>query len=124
MAGVLLVDDNLDQLDLRRMILEREGFEVATASTAADALALCEGARAVVMDLRLPTLDAGRALIRSLRSQLPEAVLIILAGVPEELHGHPEVAMVDHLLRKGSGTGRLLQLLPNRAHLGQPHHFS
>lgn len=113
MPGVLLVDDNLDQLDMRRMILEREGFEVAAASSAADALAICEGSRAIVMDLRLPTLDAGRALIRSLRSQLPETVvIIILAGVPEELLGHPESAMVNHVLRKGSGTARLLELLP------------
>ena len=106
------------------MILEREGFAVSAASTPADALALCSGARVIVMDLRLPTLDAGRSLIRSLRSQLPEATIIVLAGVPEELRGHPESAMVDHLLRKGSGTARLIELLPDSSRAGQPHNFS
>lgn len=108
---LLLVDDNTEQLELRRMVLEREGFAVATATTAGEAREQCGGCCAVVMDLRLPSLGDGLALIRDLHARLPEAPIVVLAGLPEELRGHPEQRLVHEVLRKGSGTGILVELL-------------
>lgn len=115
---ILLVDDNLEQLDLRRQILEGQGFAVTTAGSAADALARCRGCEAVVMDLRLPALADGLELIRELKANLPEAPIVVQAGFPEELKGRPEHALVFGTLRKGTGTAVLVNLL--RGALNRP----
>ena len=108
---LLLVDDDVEQLELRQTILEREGFAVATADSPARAMEHCKGCRAVVMDLRLPALRDGLELIRSLHAQVPGAPIVVLAGLPEELEGRPESALVHHVIRKGTRTGVLLDLL-------------
>ena len=108
---ILLVDDNLEQLELRQMILEREGFTVATAGSAGDAIEQCGQCRAVVMDLRLPALQDGLALIRNLYTGNSARPIVVLAGLPEELRGRPEQSMVHHVLRKGTATAVLLELL-------------
>ena len=107
----LLVDDNREQLQLRRLILEREGFRIAIAGSANEAYKQCAGCRAIVMDLRLPALSDGLGLIRQLHARLPEAPIIVLAGLPEELAGRPEQTLVYRVLRKGTGTGVLVDLL-------------
>ena len=108
---VLLVDDNLEQLELRQRILEGEGFAVAAAASAGLAIEHCGGCHAVVMDLRLPALQDGLGLIRDLHARLPQAPIVVLAGLPEELKGLPESALVHRVLRKGTRTGVLLELL-------------
>ena len=108
---LLLVDDDAEQLELRQTILEREGFAVATAGSAAQAMAHCDGCRAVVMDLRLPALRDGLELIRGLHAKAPGAPIVVLAGLPEELEGRPESALVRHVIRKGTRTAVLLDLL-------------
>ena len=108
---LLLVDDNLEQLELRQRILEGEGFAVATAGTAGQAIEHCSGCHAVVMDLRLPALQDGLGLIRDLHTRLPQTPIVVLAGLPEELKGRPESALVHRVLRKGTRTGVLLELL-------------
>jgi CheY-like chemotaxis protein len=114
---LLLVDDNLEQLELRQMVLAREGFTVATAGSAGEAMARCGGCQAVVMDLRLPSLADGLGLIRDLHARVPLAPIVVLAGLPEELRGRPEHALVHRVLRKGTGTGVLIDLLRS---LGAP----
>jgi CheY-like chemotaxis protein len=108
---LLLVDDDLEQLEMRQRILAGEGFTVATAATAGQALEQCQGCRAVVLDLRLPALRDGLGLIRDLHSRVPEAALVVLAGLPEELNGQPESALVHRVLRKGAGSAAIVQLL-------------
>ena len=109
---VLLVDDALEQLKLRQLILEHEGFSVATAGSASEAIAQCCGeCDTVVIDLRLPTLQDGLSLIRALHERTPATPLIVLAGFPDELKGRPEHAMVRHVLRKGNPTRVLIDLL-------------
>ncbi len=107
---LLLVDDNLEQLELLQLILERQGFTVATAATATDAIGRCHQGDTVVMDLRIPALDDGLSLIRQLSACLGVSI-VVLAGFPEELTGRPERALVHHILRKGGGTGALVDLL-------------
>ena len=108
---VLLVDDALEQLTLRRLILEHEGFSVATAGSASEAIAQFGECDTAVIDLRIPTLQDGLGLIRALHEQEPATPLIVLAGFPDELKGRPEYAMVRHVLRKGNPTRVLVDLL-------------
>jgi len=59
-APILLVEDNADVLDVTRVLLESEGYAVATAVNGADALALLRaGLRPslIVLDLAMPVMD-------------------------------------------------------------------
>lgn len=56
---ILIVDDNLINLKLARIVLEEGGFRVRTASDAAEALRAAETStpRLILMDLHLPGID-------------------------------------------------------------------
>lgn len=108
---VLLVDDNAEQLELRQLILERQGFAVATAGTAGEAIAHCGHCDTVVMDLRMPALRDGLGLIRDFHARAPQTPIVVLAGFPDDLNGRPEIEMVHRILRKGTATGVLIELL-------------
>lgn len=59
-APILLVEDNLDVLDATRVLLESEGYAVATAVNGADALAQLHSGlrpRLIVLDLSMPVMD-------------------------------------------------------------------
>lgn len=87
------------------------GFCVWTASCAGDALARSNGCGAVLMDLRMPKLQDGLGLIRNLKERHPEAPIVVLAGLPEELVDKPESKLVHRVVRKGSGTAVIIELL-------------
>ena len=100
MADLLLVDDDTDQLELRRLLLERSGNSVRTATGPETALSLArERPPAVaIMDLRLPGLQDGLSLIRQL-SELPVRI-IVLSGWPADLENTPERPLVFRLFSK------------------------
>ena len=54
MARILVVEDDPDQLEMRRLILEQAGHQVVSAQTASEALQHLPGCQIVLMDLRLP----------------------------------------------------------------------
>jgi CheY-like chemotaxis protein len=102
MARVLLVDDDAAALDLRQLILEREGHQVASASDTVQARALFADAQPqiAVLDLRMPEATDGLALIRAFRAAAPDLRIIVLSGWPPDLEGTPEAAMVNQVLAK------------------------
>ena len=102
MARLLLVDDDAAGLEIRRLVMERHGHEVAIATNAADARALfhTQQSQCVVLDLRLPELEDGLALIREFRAQAPNVGLIVLAGWSADLDGREESTLVDRVLAK------------------------
>jgi CheY-like chemotaxis protein len=116
---ILLVDDDREQTALREAILARSGFSVTAASTRAEALERCAECEAVVMDLRMPTLGDGLALIRELHVRIPAARIFVLAGYPDELSGQPERRLVHAILRKGSGARALIDLLRSNSVISQ-----
>ena len=69
---ILVVDDEPELAALMRDILERAGYDVATAESGAVALELMEAARfdAIVSDLRMPDMD-GATLWRAVSSRFP-----------------------------------------------------
>ena len=113
MARVLLVDDDAAGLDLRKLILEREGHQVSIASDVATARALFAETQpeVAVLDLRVPDAKDGLALIREFRTAAPDVRIIILAGWPLDLEGTPEERMVNLVLAKPIRTASLVDAL-------------
>jgi DNA-binding NtrC family response regulator len=113
MARVLLVDDDAAALDLRKIILEREGHEISMASEPASARALFAETKpdSVVLDLRLPEAGDGLELIHEFRAAAPDVRIIVLAGWPLDLEGRPEKRMVDLVLAKPIRTATLVDAL-------------
>src|SRR5262245_5356488 len=81
MARVLVVEDQKRHLDSLRRGLEGEGYEVVTASTGEEGLALATSGEvdAIVLDLMLPVRD-GLSVLRELRSSgFAKPILILTA---------------------------------------------
>ena len=113
MSRVLLVDDDAPALELRKLILEREGHQVSIATRSGlrpravfrDARPTC-----VVLDLRLPEATDGLSLIRDFRTASPNVRIIALCGWPLDLEGTPESQMVNLVLAKPIRTATLVAL--------------
>ena len=102
MARVLVVEDQKRHLDSLRRGLESEGYEVATACTGEDGLALATGGEidAIVLDLMLPGRD-GLSIVRELRSSgFAKPILILTArdAVEDRVQGLNEGAD-DYLVK-------------------------
>ena len=117
MARVLLVDDDAAGLELRKLILEREGHQISIARDPVRARALFTETQpdSVVLDLRLPEAAAGLALIREFRSAAPDLRIIVLCGWPLDLEGTPEARMVNVVLAKPIRTAALVSALSGSA---------
>jgi DNA-binding response OmpR family regulator len=114
---VLVVDDDQDQRHLRSQLLARHGFDAFEASDGPSAkrMAIEHRPGAVVLDLGLPTVDDGLALIRELRSLDWQIHLIVLTGRhPSFFENRPEAKLVNDLLIKPTSTAKLIRAL--RAH--------
>ena len=101
MSKILVVEDDIDQLNLRRLMLEQAGYEVAAAQTAAEALPQLSGCQVVLMDLRLPKPEDGMELIRAASGL---ARIVVLSGAESEI-----AMTVDEFLTKPCSSKRLLE---------------
>jgi DNA-binding response OmpR family regulator len=113
MAKVLLVDDDAPALELRKLILEREGHRVSIAAdpTTARQLFFETPPDTVVLDLRLPEPSDGLSLIRTFRTAAPGVRIIALCGWPPDLENTPESQMVNLILSKPIRTAALVDAL-------------
>lgn len=113
MARILVVDDDAQQLELRRMVLERRGHEVAAADGRAAALQALDEFKpgCVLMDLRLPGAAEGLALIRAIKAHSPGVEVIVLTGWAEDIEGRAEKEMATEVLTKPIKMERLLGVL-------------
>jgi CheY-like chemotaxis protein len=102
MARILVVEDDPDQLEMRKLILEHAGYEVATAKNAAEAIHQLPGCELVVMDLRLPTPEDGQRLIQAASGS---AKIIVLSGDAET------ALPVDEFLTKPCSSKKLLETI-------------
>jgi len=102
MPRILVVEDETEQLAIRRQLLEHAGYEVLVAQTAAAALSLLPGCRAVLMDLRIPTLADGVKLIEAAIKSSTR--IIVLSGA------EPDASLpVDEFLTKPCSSKKLLE---------------
>ena len=117
MASVLLVDDDPGGLEIRKMLLERDGHRVSTAIDAGAARYQFRNnvPECVILDLRLPFPEDGLALVREFRDATPGVRIVVLAGWCADLEGHPEQALVDEVLAKPVRSERLMTAVRKRA---------
>jgi CheY-like chemotaxis protein len=96
MAGepVLVVDDNAANLKLARVVLSLEGYEVRTATSADEALAVLQSfrPRLILMDIQLPGMD-GLELTRRLKADPATRDTVILALTAYAMKGDEEKAL-------------------------------
>jgi two-component system, NtrC family, nitrogen regulation response regulator NtrX len=93
---VLIVDDDPGIRDTLRMILEYEGYEVATAGDGKAALSSLETDRvdAVLLDIKMPGMDGLEILDRIVERDAPPPVLMI--------SGHGDIATAVEATRRGA----------------------
>ena len=113
MPRLLVVDDDVQQLALRKLLLEAAGHEVAVAGDAPEARRLLEELRPdlLLMDLRLPKLKDGLSLIRCVDERGLSAKIIVLSGWTEDLCDLPEEKLVSRVLGKPIRHERLLDAI-------------
>lgn len=120
---VLLADDDKDQLDLRRLVLTKSGYETIAVTTAEAALeqAKIEHPQCAVIDLKIPTEAIGLALIRALKAFDSAMRVFVLTGTdPKRINGLPERNLVEEVLTKGSSTAYLMKKLGELASSAEP----
>jgi CheY-like chemotaxis protein len=91
---ILIVDDNLINLKLSRVLLSLEGYEVRTAADAVEALKVLQGfrPRLILMDLQMPGMD-GLELTRKLKADPSHAHILIIAITAYAMKGDQEKAL-------------------------------
>jgi DNA-binding NtrC family response regulator len=80
-AALLAIDDEQDLLDSLRKVLGRKGFQVTTALSGPEGLALVPTVQpeVVLVDLKMPGMD-GRGVLQALRKQDPNLPVILMTG--------------------------------------------
>lgn len=120
MTRILLIEDDADQRRLRALLLESRGCQVLSASSPAEALGVLAATSAppdcILMDLRLPRAEDGKALIRALHQRFPSLPVIVLTGAAG-FESAPERALVREVLGKPVRTERLFGALARLASL-------
>ena len=113
MCRLLVADDDVQQLGIRKLLLEAAGHEVTVAEDAPEARRLLEELHpdVLVMDLRLPKLKDGLSLIRCVDEQRLTAKIIVLSGWTEELCDLPEEKLVCFVLGKPIRNDHLLEAI-------------
>jgi DNA-binding response OmpR family regulator len=106
-ATILCVDDEENQLALRKLMLERAGYRVLTAESPAEAIALfgSDTVDLVIVDYYMPGMN-GLALAREILRQkkLPIVVLSAYAELPGE-----SIGTADTWIMKGAASEELLK---------------
>lgn len=113
MARLLLVDDDPDQIEIRKLIMEGAGHQVWTACGPDAAVAAYEESHpdVILMDLRLPRTEDGLALIREFRSRSAEVSIVVLSGLADSFSSFPEQGLVNRFLRKPVRSQQLLGVI-------------
>jgi len=107
MSRLLLVDDDAQLLEFYKLVLEQAGHQVDVAHTCQAAFVILANTHpeVVVMDLHVPEMEDGLALIRTLASRKKLAAtcplkVIVTSGWTEDLAPKMERDSVDRVLAK------------------------
>ena len=110
---ILLADDDKDQLELRRLMLVKKGFQPIAVANVAAALkeAKAQSPHCAVVDLKMPTEAIGLALIRALKeNDATLRIFVLTGGDPKRIDKLPERTLVEAVLIKGSAAELLKKL--------------
>src|SRR5262249_19235552 len=123
---VLVVEDDLDTLEMIKVILQNRGAEVVTASSARDALNALEHSHpdALVSDLAMPE-QSGYELIEDIRSRGPERggdipAVALTAHARVEDRVHALTAGFQMYMSKPVDPGELVAVVANLTHPNGP----
>jgi CheY-like chemotaxis protein len=109
---ILCVDDEVVGLRVRRILLERAGYEVLTAPDGVSGIELfaSEPIDAVVLDYSMPGMHGGEVArrMRQAKPNIPILLLSAYVGLPDEVS-----SLVDIYMTKGEGAPALLDKLGN-----------
>ena len=107
---ILCIDDEELGLEIRKMVLEREGFTVLTARDGTSGISLfdTEHIDAVVLDYAMPEQDGGKiaAILRKRRADIPILMLSAYVALPDEV-----MRVVSATATKGDGAFTLVDKL-------------
>ena len=107
---VLCVDDEVVGLRVRKILLERAGYQVLIAIDGQSGLELFEAhpVEAVVLDYAMPGMHGGEvaALMRERKPHVPILLLSAYLGLPPEI-----TSLVNVYMTKGEGAPALLEKL-------------
>jgi CheY-like chemotaxis protein len=102
--SVLLVDDESSILQTLRLVFEREGYEVATAQSSAEAIDLLDRNGhfdAVITDLNMEKEDIGLEVARAALKSQPKPAVVICTGFASMANSRAALEMgVDYMAHK------------------------
>jgi CheY-like chemotaxis protein len=98
---ILCVDDEETPRTLRKLILQKQGYQVVTAASGAEALEVLEQANIdlVLSDQMMPGMT-GTELTKSVKSLRPTMPVILISGVNEI---PPDASHADRFISKAGG---------------------
>jgi CheY-like chemotaxis protein len=104
---ILCVDDEQNSLALRKLVLEKSGYEVVTASSVNDALARFSPDEfdLVLSDILMPG-RPGTDLAREIKNTYPNFPVVLLSGVNEL---PPDASYADAFISKVEGPVRMCE---------------
>jgi CheY-like chemotaxis protein len=107
---ILCIDDEDLGLEIRKMVLEREGFTVLTARDGLTGLSVFEAEPidAVILDYAMPGMDGGQVavILRQRRPDIPILMLSAYVALPEDV-----MRIVNVSATKGDGAFTLVDKL-------------
>jgi CheY-like chemotaxis protein len=107
---ILCIDDEDLGLEIRKMVLEREGFSVLTAKDGASGVAIfdTEQIDAVMLDYAMPGMDGGQvaAILRKRKPDMPILMLSAYVALPDDV-----MRVVSATATKGDGAFTLVEKL-------------
>ena len=104
---ILCVDDEETPRTLRKLILQKQGYQVITAASGAEALELLDRANInlVLSDQMMPGMT-GTELTKSVKSLRPTMPVILISGVNEI---PPDASHADRFISKAGGPDLLFE---------------
>ncbi len=106
-AVILCVDDEPNSLVLRKLVLQKAGYEVVTANSASQALEVLDSrpVNLVLSDQLMPG-QTGTELARQIKDRWPSLPVILISGVNEI---PPDAAIADLFMSKVEGPVMMCQ---------------
>jgi CheY-like chemotaxis protein len=108
---ILCIDDRADGLNIRKLMLETQGYAVLTARNGESGLGLLAAhpADAVILDYRMEGMD-GLAVATAIRARYGQLPIVLLSGYPKDI---PQelLDLVDATVTKGEDPQVLLDEL-------------
>jgi len=118
---ILLVDDDEAVLDTLSQVLQASGFQVSSAASVNQALALIGSQTfdALLSDLHMPRPGDGLTVVSAMRHASPKAVTIICSAFPEMQQATTAILQqADEILVKPLRPDNLIEIIRERLKLG------